>query len=127
MKRMNPDQTSQQEKEGCGLAGQPGFSQKYERLMANTKFRKVLDQSETIQQALPSHDGPQGGKGIRHLTDSGQTIIGLQQKLDEQISYINDVGRTHLADNDFRSQKQYDELDVVHFDKNEFGMRLRQQ
>lgn len=51
-------------------------------------------------------------------------IIGLQAKLDEQIGYVSKIGSTHLADNEFLKKKQYDELDVMCFDRNRFAQNL---
>jgi hypothetical protein len=47
-------------------------------------------------------------------------IIGLEQKLDDQLGYVSAVGKTHLAENEFYANKKYDELDVVCFDNEQF-------
>lgn len=39
--------------------------------------------------------------------------------------YVEKIGKTHLADNDFRSNKKYDEMDVVNFNMNDFLDKLQ--
>ena len=47
-------------------------------------------------------------------------IVGLQNRLDDHIGYVEQIGQTHLQENEFFSKGKYDNMDVVCFDKNKF-------
>lgn len=76
-----------------------------------------MEHTETIQPLIEDHEGPQKHKFARALKDNGKIIVGLQQKLDEQLGFVSEIGKSHLADNQFFTNKKYDELDVVCFDQ----------
>lgn len=49
-----------------------------------------------------NHAGPNTGHYARRLDAERTLIVGLQQKLDEQLSYAQRIGRTHLIDNEYQ-------------------------
>ena len=66
-------------------ANRQNFTANYDKLTDMTKFKKIIESTETLQPILNDHDGKQG-KGkypLRELKESGQMIVGLQQHLDE--------------------------------------------
>lgn len=67
-----------------------------------------------------THNGPMG----RRLIDGNKQIIGVGEKMNLNSLYINKIGATHLANNDYRSKRHYNELDVYNFDQNKFIQKL---
>lgn len=108
-----------------GTRPKTDFSAKYDRLTEHSRFRRVVDNTETVEPTVFSHEGPHHGKYRRHLKAEERMVIGLGQRVEDQIRYVNNVGRTHLHDNDFRNKRNYDELDVVCFDRARFMQRLK--
>ena len=107
-------------------ANRQNFTANYVKLTDMTKFKKIIESTETLQPILNDHDGKQG-KGkypLRELKESGQMIVGLQQHLDEQVGFVSKVGGTHLSDNVYFRKKKYDEMDVVCFDRDKFLRNL---
>lgn len=72
-----------------------------------------------------THEGIRHGKYRRLLSDEDKMIIGLKEKVDNKLMYINKVGVTHLTENEYRAKKMYNELDVALFDKKAFMDRLK--
>lgn len=70
-----------------------------------------------------SHEGVRGGKFRRFIKKDDQMIIGLEQKMQDHIKFVSDIATTHLVNNQW-TKKQYDELDVVTFNKVNFIDRL---
>ena len=71
---------------------------------------------------MPAEGGGKPMECIRKIPNKNKMIVGLQQTINQQIGYITNVGRSHLDDNDFK--QNYDELDVMCFDKNQFAQKL---
>ena len=103
---------------------QKGFTAKYEKLVSRTRLKKEVEQSETVQPYVFGSAGPNEGYS-RHLKAENKVIIGIDRKLKDRIGYVNKIGRTHLADNAFRTKRHYDELDVVSFDLESFAETLK--
>ena len=80
-----------------------------------------MEQTETIQPDNPQHGG---NRFTRRLKSTGKMIVGLQQRLDNQMGYVSEVGQTHLKDNMYFKNGMYDNLDVVNFDQERFIQNL---
>ena len=103
--------------QGISPVNKTNFTQNYMKLSENTKFKKEIEQTETIQPDNPQHGG---SRFTRRLKSTGKMIVGLQQRLDNQMGYVSQVGETHLKDNMYFKNGMYDNLDVVNFDQERF-------
>ena len=66
-----------------------GFCSNYEKLNEKTRLRKILDNTNTIEPAMISHEGARHGRFRRHLTESEMMIVGLQQKVEDHVKFVN--------------------------------------
>ena len=88
------------------------FHEMYDKLSLNTKFKKELAQTETI---VPEQKHNSNTAFARKLRDKNRRIIGICQKFNENMHFINVIGRTHLQGNEFTNKRTYNELDVYAF------------
>ena len=94
------------------------FLSKYDNLKANTNFKQDFKSTSTICAENTSF------KKLRSLQNSGQAIIGLDEKVKRNVNYVEGIGKIHLMDNEYYKNNKYNAFDVFNFDINKFSHQL---